>query len=350
MNRLDFISSFWQRYYLFIVGAFCFLFALIGSLVSLHRYWQYEAFYFDFGIFDQAIWNVSRFKPPVIEHFVIGSKWIFADHFNPSIFLLSPLYWLTSRSEMLLIVQAVIVAISGFVLFSFANRILKNSFASFVILYCYFFFVGLHNAIITDFHEVTIMTLPLMLTFWMIVKKRVILYFLFLLITLGFKEIFFTLGVGIGIAIFFIQPSWKKIGVMTILLSILWGMFGMYIVIPYFLGGEYIYTPELPQTISGKILSFVDQPVKRHTIFWSFASFGFFPIFSPAFWASIVQDYVVRFMPNNVPTRWGLGLHYNAQSAVLFSLSTVYGFLFWKKRLSARMFGILLVLLLSIYG
>src|SRR3989344_990640 len=140
MNRLDFISSFWQRYYLFIVGAFCFLFALIGSLVSLHRYWQYEAFYFDFGIFDQAIWNVSRFKPPVIEHFVIGSKWIFADHFNPSIFLLSPLYWLTSRSEMLLIVQAVIVAISGFVLFSFANRILKNSFASFVILYCYFFY------------------------------------------------------------------------------------------------------------------------------------------------------------------------------------------------------------------
>src|SRR3989344_3357598 len=85
------------------------LFMIAGVFVSLNRYWQYNVFYYDFGIFDSAIWSVSRFKPPIIDHLAVGGKWIFADHFNPSIFLLSPLYWLTDRQEMILVVQAAVV-------------------------------------------------------------------------------------------------------------------------------------------------------------------------------------------------------------------------------------------------
>src|SRR5690606_312203 len=89
------------------------IFALFGSLVSLHRFWQYDIYYYDFGIFDQALWKVAQFKAPIIEHLVVGGKWIFADHFNPSLFVLSPLYWFTDRSEIMLVAQAVCVALSG---------------------------------------------------------------------------------------------------------------------------------------------------------------------------------------------------------------------------------------------
>ena len=105
-------------------------FIVIGILVSLHRYWQYEVFYYDFGIFDQAIWNVSQFRPPIIDHLVVGGKWIFADHFSPSIFLLAPLYWLTNRSEIILIVQAAAVGLSGFFLYRIGLLVLKEKFLS----------------------------------------------------------------------------------------------------------------------------------------------------------------------------------------------------------------------------
>lgn len=300
------------------------LYALVGSIVSVVRYWQYDAYYIDFGIFDQAIWKVAHFQAPVIEHFIVGGKVIFADHFNPSIFLLSPLYWFTDRSEVILIAQAVAVALSGFVLYKIAQHVTKHNFWSLTILLCYFLFVGLQNAVITEFHEITVMTLALSLLWWAAIKKKKILYFIMLFITLGFKEALFPLGVGIGVALFFLQKEWRKIAIATILISLAWGFAAINYIIPYFSQGIYIYSPNLPESIQGKIVSMVDQPEKRQTLFYSFASFGFLPLFSPAFWLAMLQDYALRFLPEGFHTRWGLGLHYNAQSAVLLALAAIY--------------------------
>lgn len=304
-----------------------FLFALIGSIVSLIRYWQYEVFYFDFGIFDQAIWEVANFRLPLIEHFIPGiqGKIIFADHFNPSIFLLSPVYWLTNRSEVLLIAQSVIVALSGYIIYRISLEVIKNTMISLSIMLCYFLFVGLQNAVITEFHELTIMTLPLTLLWWSVIKKNVLTYFLLLIITLGFKESLFSLGVGIGIAIFLLYKDWRKIAVMTIIISLIWGIVAIKLLIPYFSGGSYLYSPNLPDTFEGMFMSLINNEEKRKTLFFSFASFGFLPLFSPAFYPTILQDYALRFIPDGFWTRWGLGMHYNAQSAVILALSSIYG-------------------------
>lgn len=308
------------------------LFTIVGIIVSLNRFWQYEVFYVDFGVYDQAIWEVSRFKPPIIEHFLLGEKWFFADHFVPSIFLISPFYWLTQRSEMILIVQAIAVGLSGLVLYQIGKHVLKNSLLSLSITLSYFLFVGLQNAVITEFHEITVMTLPLMLTFWAAVKKKTLLYFLFLIITLGFKEITFSLGIGIGIALFFINKDLRRIALLTILISIVWGIFSMKFMIPYFSGGvPYAYSQNIPESNIEKIASLLDYPLKRRTVFYSLFSFGFLPVLSPAFWPVIIQDYASRFLPKFFYTRWDLGMHYNAVSAVILGLSSIFSLKFIKK-------------------
>lgn len=303
---------------------FCILFIIAGILVSLNRFWQYEVFYFDFGILDQSIWKISRFAPPVIDHYILGAKWIFADHFSPSLFLLSPFYWLSSRNETLLVVQAVVVGLSGLMLYKIGRYVLKNKLLALGILFCYLFFLGLQNAVITDFHELTIMTLPLMLVFWAIIHKKSLLYFIFLLVTLGFKETTFLLGVGIGISIFFLRKEWLKIGLITIILSLVWGYIGIKVIIPSFSNGLYIYTPTFNSNIFDNVISFIDHPLKQKTLFYSFYSFGFLPIFTPAFWFLLLQDYGMRFIGDSCCTRWDLGLHYNAQSAVLLGISSVF--------------------------
>lgn len=219
--KLFFLGKFANRLKLFDWAAISLslIFALLGSIVSVIRFLQYEVFYYDFGIFDSAIWNVSHFKPPIVEHLVIGGKWIFADHFSPGIFLLSPLYWISSRSEVLLITQAIVIALSGLVIYVIGVELTKNKFASFSILLSFFLFLGLQNAVISDFHEVTVATLPLALTFWAIVKKRIKLFFLFLFLTLLFKESNFILGIGIGLFIYLTNRKQWKIAALTMLSS-----------------------------------------------------------------------------------------------------------------------------------
>lgn len=317
-----------NRIFSFTAIMLCVFFTAIGIIVSLHRYWQYEVFYIDFGQYDQAIWAISRFQPPMLDHWILGFINIFADHVTPSIFLLSPLYWFTSDSVVILIVQVIAVGLSGLVLYSIGNIVLKERLISIAIVSCYYLFVGLQNAVITEFHEITVMTLFLMLTFWAFVKKKRFLYFAFFIIMLGFKEITFLIGICLGVAIFIIDKKWKKEAIVTIILSILWGVIALKIIIPYFSPGTYLYAGSIPDTISGKLIALFDHPLKRHTLFYSFFSFGFLPIFAPQFWALMAQDYLSRFVTQNFSTRWDLGLHYNATSAVILALSTTYAIKF----------------------
>lgn len=307
------------------------LFILAGLLVSLNRFWQFETFYYNFGVFDEAIWHVSRFQPPVIEHLLVGGKLLFADHFDLSILLLAPLFWISSRSEMLLIVQAIFTGCAGFVIYRIGVAILKDKLLALSIACCYFFFVGIQAAVITDFQEITIMTLPLALTFLSIIKKRIKLFWLFFLITLGFKEVTFLLGIGIAIFVFFYNRQWKKQALAMVLISALWGFLAIKVFIPYFSQGVYLHWPNFPDGIAAKVAAMVDYPTKRQTLFFSFLQFGFLPLFAPSLWFSIIQDYVLRFLPKYTYTYYTLGLHYNATVSILLPIAAIFGFTFLLK-------------------
>jgi uncharacterized membrane protein len=303
---------------------FCAIYGTAAILVSLHRFWQYEVFYYDFGIFDTALWQLSRFLPPLIDHLALGRTIIFADHMSPTIFLLSPVFWFTSKSEMLLVIQALAVTLSGWVLFKIGNIILQNKWLSFGIMISYLLFVGIQNAIITDFHEVTVATLPLMLTFWAIAAKKKGLYVLFFILTLGCKESMFTVALGIGIFLL-LTRQWRQTALLTIFCSIIWGAITTKFLIPLFSQGIYLYAPQLPNQPLQWITGFLDEPDKRRTLWYSFRSFSFFPLFAPTTWPLLLSDFAVRFLPKNAELRWTLGMHYNAIAGVLLSVSSLYG-------------------------
>ncbi len=319
--------------YLFIL-----LFTLAAILVSLHRFWQYDVFFYDFGIFDQAIWKVSRFRPPVIDHLAVGGKLIFADHASPSMFLLAPLYWITRRSEALLIAQAVSVGASALVLYRIGLVLTAQPIQALFASVAYLLFIGLQNAIIADIHEVTVMALPLMLTFWALVREKKFLYLLFLLITLGFKESTFLVGAGVGILVLVTKPRWRAIGLLTIVLSITWGILAIRVIIPAASGGSFSYQPPLPQGIGHTLAAFFDPAVKRRTLLVSLGSFAFLPLLAPAYWLLMLGDIATRFLPTNTPLRWDLGLHYSAALAPILAVATLAS-LAWLARLglSARL-------------
>ncbi|KKR56673.1 MAG: hypothetical protein UU05_C0011G0006 [Candidatus Curtissbacteria bacterium GW2011_GWA1_40_47] len=331
-----------------VVALLTLAFITAGALVSINRFWQYEVFYYDFGIFDQALWKVAHFSPPIIEHLVVGGKIIFADHFNPSIFILSPLYWLTEKQEIMLIAQAAIVGLSGIILYLIGNQVLKNKFQSLAVTVSYFLFTGLQNAVITDFHEVTIATVALMLVYLAIVKKNIIWYWILLFIMLGFKESNFLVGFGVGISLFFLNRQWAKTALLTCIISLLYGFLTIKLFIPYFAGEPYQYGVPIDPNPVVFFSSFVDNPIKLRTLFFSFASFGFLPLLSPALWFLIFQDFTTRFYSPSWALRFDLGMHYSALLSVILALSSIFSVNFLNKKLNNRKPFIYLILSLLI--
>lgn len=325
------------------------LFIIAGTLVSVYRFWQYEVFYYNFGVFDQAIWHISRFQPPTIEHLLVSGRIILADHFDVSILLLAPLFWITTRSEILLVAQAAFAGAAGFFIYKIGWEVLKDKALAFAIACCYFLFVGIQNAIITDFQELTIMTLPVTLTFYTIIKKKIKLFWLFFLITLGFKEVTFLLGIGIAIFLFFYNKIWRKQAVFAAVVSIIWGYLAIKVFIPYFSQGLYLHWPDIPEGIFDKAYALVDHPLKRETLLYSGLQFGFLPLFAPGMWFLILQDYILRFLPKYHYTYWTLGLHYNAVVSTLLAISSIFGlrFLLKFKQISKIKYIIALLLLLN---
>lgn len=323
-----------------------FLFVLSGSIVSVVRFWQYDVFYYDFGVFDTAIWKVAHFQKPIIDHFIVGGKINFADHFNPSIFLLSPFYWFTDKQEALLISQALMVGLSGIVIYLISIQILKNKFASLSLLISFYLFIGLQNAVISDFHDVTVATFPLALTLYSIIKKKLKWFILFGLITLGFKETLFLLGFAIGVFIILFNRRWTKIGLATSIFSLIYGLIAIKFLIPHFSGGVYVYGQDITFEPMRFITSFFDNPIKIDTLFKSFWSFSFLPFLSPMFWILILEDFGVRFYSGFGTTRIDLGLHYSAILSVIMTFSSIYGLRFISSKISRSNFKFLLVLII----
>jgi len=327
-----------------IAFVLCVLFSIAGILVSLHRYWQFEIWYYDFGIFDQAIWKVAHFIPPAIDHFIVSQKLIFADHFHPSIFLLSPLYWFTNRSEVLLIAQALLVGVSAFVLYLLSVQVIKHRLISLAILISYLLFTGLQNAVITEFHELALVPLPLMLTYWGILQKKKRLFLISFIITLGFKETLFLLGIGLSIFVFFYRKEWRKLSLFTLLYSLLWGFLTIKIIIPYFSGGIYQYAFNESFSITHIVQQLISPAIKLKTVFWIFGSFLFLPFLSLSTLPIILMNLASRFVTPGA-TRWDLGFHYNAEIAPTLAIATLLAFNFLRKRVSQNMLRVLAVLL-----
>ncbi|MDA1316507.1 MAG: DUF2079 domain-containing protein, partial [bacterium] len=313
---------------------FALLILFVGVSINLNRFWQYELGYYDFGMFDRPIWLISQFQPPIIDHFIVGGKINLADHFNPIIYLFAPLYFISDRSELILIMPTIAIVLSGLFLYKIGKHVLKHSFLAFSIAFAFFMFLGTQNAIYSDFHEVTIASLTITLSCWAVmIKKSKKLLLLFLFLTLGLKEGLFIFGLSMG-AFVYVYNHWKKFGMYVFSGSLLWGYAVVKFIIPAIAGRDYTYpitTSLNPFIIIPKLVTPI---IKIKTVAVSLLNFLFLPIIALPTLPHIVLHYSSRFLTEG-STRWDLGLHYNAEIAPTLAVSSMLGILMIQKKFSS---------------
>jgi uncharacterized membrane protein len=297
---------------------------LVINVVSVLRFEQFEVYYFDHGIFDQALWKMAHFQTPYVDHLQLAPLNQLGDHFGPAMFILVPLYWVTSGYLSIIFLQNIFVILSGVLLFLIAREKVKSKLLVFAILFAYAFFVGMQNALIANFHTELPALFTLAVVLWAIEKKKWRTYWIFLILTLGLKETFF--GLGIALAFFLWFRREKKIAVYTFIYSVIYFIFVTKLVIPYVSHGKYGYdSPMFKRNVFENTVRYFYPFIKLKTLFVGFATFGFLSLLAFSFLPVILMDYFARFVYADTPSRIDLGLHYNAIVTLLLANGAVLG-------------------------
>lgn len=316
VNSWSFSKKWWWGI-LYLLGYF-----LVVNIVVLNRFWQYEAFYMDHGFFDSALWQMSHGMAPLVdlvEHFPVNQL---GDHFSPVLYLLTPLYRLTDSYNAILIVESTFTLIGLGIMFFLATRLVKSKLMIAALLVSSTLFIGLQNAEIANYHNDVFGIATFSITLLALTYKRWKLFWAFLVLTIGLKENFAALGIGVGVYLWL--KNEKGRGVVAIIFSLTYYLLVVKFVIPFLSGYGYPYVAS-DLSINKLSTGMFDDARKVQTMVVSLLSFGLLPLASVAFLPALIQDWFARFILNNGQARWDLGLHYNAITTILLTFGSITG-------------------------
>jgi uncharacterized membrane protein len=193
------------------------LFVYLAAIsVELHRGLNTSAY--DFGLYDQGIWLLSRFESPFV---TLMGRNLFGDHTSFILLLLVPFYWLISSSAFLFIVQAMMIAAGAIPIFLYTRRRLESEIAASIFALVYLIHPATVWIGIENFHPDSFLGLFVGIALYAALEQRSRLFFVALLLSLSVKEDVALVMIPLGIWVAFRKN--RKVGLTTAGLS-LWYM------------------------------------------------------------------------------------------------------------------------------
>jgi uncharacterized membrane protein len=148
-----------------LMGLILFNFIYVG-LVATRRYLAFETGAFDLGVYAQPLWNFIHGHGFYLSLQDATGSLRWADHIEPILFLIAPIYALWPDPRTLLWLQAAGLSLAGLPLFGLAARRLQNEGAALVIVLAYFLLPAAQAVMLFDFHAVAQAPLFLLCAFF----------------------------------------------------------------------------------------------------------------------------------------------------------------------------------------
>jgi uncharacterized membrane protein len=290
-----------------LVAAFATIYALVGVL-NHHHFGSS----LDLGIFDQAVWHLSRFERPFSS--VKGYN-IFGDHFHPIILLFVPLYWVAPGPDSLIVTQALGFAASIVPVFLFLRR--RFAFGHTVALCtAYGLFWGLQRAALFDVHEFAFAPLFVGAAILAVDRRHWTWLWVWCVLLVLTKEDLIPLVTFLGLYVFVITGD-RRQGAALVGFSLACFFVILRIVIPWFSGlGYYAYSNAYGEVLARpwRLFIVLVTPVeKARTILLWLSPFLFLPLLSP--YSLLLIPFVLERFLSVLPGHWGTSFHYSAPLA-----------------------------------
>lgn len=339
--------------------AFC---AILFSYLSVARHYTFNTSAYDLAMYDQAVWNTSQGRPfaiNLLEDTMPGLTNKLGDHVEPILLPLAALYGLRSNPDVLLIVQAIALAALIWPLYQLVKHRSQSVWLAGVAVALYLLHPGLWNALLFDFHPVTLGAAFLIFALWMLVQQKHLAAVLFVVLAMMCKE---QIGLSVALlgvyAIFFVKRPARseaksqdvsrlvrffrardwRFGLLLIALGAAWSVIALGVIIPAFqpLGSSYYLNRygRLGGTFAEVLLS----PLTRPEVFWSTISgpkrlsyygdlllpLGFLPFLGFEMLLPALPDIALNTLSAFAPSRT-LDYHYAIIAAPFLVLATAWG-------------------------
>jgi uncharacterized membrane protein len=293
-------------------------FAGAYALYGLVRHRQFGSGAYDLGIFDQAVWHLSRFEAPASS--ISGFSNVLGDHFSPIIVLFAPLYWLVAAPETLIVAQASLFAVSIIPVFVFLRDRLPRG-SAIALSAAYALFWGLQRAIEFDVHEVAFAPAFIATAILAMDRRQWPLFWAALVLIVLVKEDLIPLVTCFGLLL--IVTGERRRGAGLVAASLATFVVVVTLVIPSFSDSGVYNTASAYRDIMQRPwaapVRLVTPPVKIETAFMWVAPFVFLSLRSPL--AILLVPFVLERFLSASPNHWGTTFHYSAPLAPIIAMS-----------------------------
>lgn len=333
-----------------ILGMVCFtklliawiiILSLLYSTLSILRHNHFQSGGFDLGLYDQAVWQYSRFLWP---YNTIKDRFVLGDHLALTLPLIAPLFYLWDNVRILLVFQAFWITFSALAIFKLARTRNFSSLTSFNLSFLYSLFYGIQFAVFFDFHPVVI---GVGLVSWLVYflesnqKKLFTITLILLILT---QE-----NMGIALAclglVYIFKKKYRRPAVFFFIFGFLFSFLASKI-IAFFSPVGFQYWPEVSLNPLKLMVNFFNTEEKKLVWLYSLSWFSFLPLLSPgailAVFLNLAQYFVTgkEFAKMSSPF-----MHHRAILAPFLTLGTLNALgLLKKKKIKPQAVSILLVI------
>ena len=184
MNRLSArvrcISS-WTLVVVAAITAYTIYFSF--TTVQIHRGLGTSAY--DFGLYDQGIWLLSRGRNPFV---TLMGRNLFGDHTSFILLLLAPLMWIFSSTSMLFVVQSVVIACGAIPIYAYARKWLESDALGCVFACTYLIYPAVSWTNVENFHPDSFLGVLIAAALWAAISRRWRWYAVAVVLALLVKE------------------------------------------------------------------------------------------------------------------------------------------------------------------
>jgi len=355
---------------LLILIALC---AIVFSYLSVVRHYTFNTAAYDLAIIDQAVWNTSQgrwFEVNLLEDTMPNLTNKLGDHVEPILLPLALLYLIRSSPDVLLIVQALALATVIWPLYQLAQHRSRSLWLAGLAVLLYLAHPAMWNALLFDFHPVTLATAFLIWALWLLEQEKFRMALVCAVLTMMCKE---QLGLSVALlgvyAIFFhrrptknpphqtietqqptaltsrrrvgirfFQPFARRFGLLLIAIGIGWTIIAMTIISPAFQPAGGLAHLERYGRLGNTLTEILLSPFTKPDVLWSMLSgpgrvtyyrdlllpLGFLPLLGFELLLPALPDIALNTLSAFAPSRT-LDYHYAVLMLPFLILATIVG-------------------------
>lgn len=186
---------------------------------------------YDLGLYAQGMWLLSHFETPFV---TLMGRHLFGDHTSFILLLLVPFYWVAPSVDTLLTAQSAVIAAGAAPVFLYARQRLESSAVAFLFAAVYLAHPAVGWTNLENFHPDSFLGFFIGMAVWAALSRHWRTYAAFVVLALLVKEDVSLVVLPLGIWVALRRD--RRIGVMTIVGSLGYMAFAMFVVMRSLIG------------------------------------------------------------------------------------------------------------------